>query len=161
MMRKDPETYFPEIAGEGIPEARNPILLTDDYWQRRDIRRQIKRNPQWLMAVSSQMATEGISLQQAIDNETENVVQGLPSLCNKNIGPKEYREMLIKQTEQKIWYNKEWINLLKQQALEKGIPLEEWVYTNAAFTVDTKIHDGEIVLPEPIEDQQIDTTKRN
>ena len=69
--------------------------------------------------------------------------------------------MLIKQTEQKIWYNKEWIKLLKQQAIEKGIPLEEWVHTNAAYTVDTKIRDGIIVLPEPVEDPQTDTTKKN
>lgn len=161
MMRKDPEAYFPEIAGDGIPEARNPILLTEDYWNRRDIRRQIKRDPQWVMAVSSQMATEGFSLQQAIDNETENVLQGLPSLYNKDIGPKEYREMLIKQTEQKIWFNKEWINLLKQQAIEKGISLEEWVHINATYTVDKKIYDGIIVLPEPVEDPQADTTKKN
>ena len=161
MMRKDPENYFPEIAGDGIPKARNPILLTEDYWNRRAIRRQIKRDPQWVMAVSSQMATEGFSLQQAIDNETENVLQGLPSLYNKDIGPKEYREMLIKQTEQKIWFNKEWINLLKQQAIEKGISLEEWVHINATYTVDKKIHDGIIVLPEPVEDPQADTTKKN
>ena len=148
MMRKNPEAYFPEIAGEGIPAARNPILLTDDCWRRRDIRRQIKRDPQWMLAVSSQMALEGTSLQQAIDTETDHVMQGLPSLRNKNIGADEYREILIKQMEQKIWYDKDWLKALKKQAEEKGVPLDQWVHDNAVYMVNQQIHEGKIVLPE-------------
>ena len=160
MLRKNPEAYFPEIAGEGIPTARNPILLTDDCWKRRDIRRQIKSDPQWMLAVSSQMALEGITLQQAIDNETEQVMQGQPAMRNKNIGPKEYREILIKQMEQKIRYDKDWLKVLTEEAASKGLDLDAWIYENAAYMVDMDIHDGKIKLPEPIEEIHVDTVAR-
>ena len=160
MLRKNPEAYFPEIAGEGIPTARNPILLTDDCWKRRDIRRQIKSDPQWMLAVSSQMALEGITLQQAIDNETEQVMQGQPAMRNKNIGPKEYREILIKQMEQKIRYDKDWLKVLTEEAASKGLDLDAWIYENAAYMVDMDIHEGKIKLPEPIEEIHVDTAAR-
>ena len=160
MLRKNPEAYFPEIAGEGIPTARNPILLTDDCWKRRDIRRQIKSDPQWMLAVSSQMALEGITLQQAIDNETEQVMQGQPAMRDKNIGPKEYREILIKQMEQKIRYDKDWLKVLTEEAASKGLDLDAWIYENAAYMVDMDIHDGKIKLPEPIEEIHVDTAAR-
>ncbi len=148
LLRKNPEAYFPEIAGEGIPTARNPKLLDDNYWKKRDIRRQIKRDPQWMLAISSQMALEGISLQQAIDSETERVMQGLPSLQNKNVSAAEYREILIKQTEQKIINYKEWYDAVKADAEQKGITVEEAVRGHATYTVDQQIREGKIKLPE-------------
>ena len=148
LLRKNPEAYFPEIAGEGIPTARNPRLLDDTYWKKRDIRRQIKRDPQWILAVSSQMAIENISLQQAIDSETERVMQGLPTLRDKKVSAEEYREILIKQTEQKIRNYKEWFDAVKADAKQKGISEEEAVRVHATYTVDKQINEGKIKLPE-------------
>jgi len=147
LLRKNPEAYFPEIAGEGIPTARNPRLLSDDYWTKRDIRCQIKRDPQWMLAISSQMVREGISLQQAIDTETERVMRGLPSLRNKNISAAEYREILIQQTEQQIRNYKEWFDAAKADAERLGITIDESVHNHATYTVDQKIYEGKIKLP--------------
>ena len=148
LMRKNPEAYFPEIAGEGIPTVRNPKLLEDNYWKKRDIRRQIKRDPQWMLAVSSQMAIDGISLQQAIDSETEHVMQGLPSLRNKNVSAAEYREILILQTEQQIRNYKEWFDAVKADAERLSISIDESVRNHATYTVDQRIYEGKIKLPE-------------
>ena len=148
LLRKNPEAYFPEIAGEGIPTARNPRLLNEAYWKKRDIRRQIKRDPQWILAVSSQMALEGISLQQAIDSETEHVMQGLPSLRNKNVSAAEYREILIQQTEQQIRNYKEWYDAVKADAEQRGITIEEAITLHATYTVDQQIRESKIKLPE-------------
>ena len=148
LLRKNPETYFPEIAGEGIPTARNPRLLDEAYWTKRDIRRQIKRNPQWMLAITSQIATEDLSLQQAINQETENIMQGLPALRDRKVGAAEYREILIKQTEQRIWNYKEWLDAVAADAEQRGIPLEEAVQGHATYTVDQQIHEGKIILPE-------------
>lgn len=148
LMRKNPEAYFPEIAGEGIPTARNPQLLDETYWKKRDIRRQIKRDPQWMLAVSSQTATENLTLQQAIDQETERVIQGGATLRDKKVSAAEYREILIKQTEQKIWNYKEWLDAVKADAQQKGISVEEAVHGHAAYTVDQQIREGKIILPE-------------
>ena len=147
-MRKNPEAYFPEIAGNGIPTARNPKLLDDDYWKKRDIRRQIKCDPEWINSVSGFMVTEGISLQQAIDRETENVLFGRPLMRGTKVGAKEYREILIRQTEQKIRNYKEWFDVVKADAERLGITIDESVRNHATYTVDQQIHEGKIKLPE-------------
>ena len=147
MMRKDPEAYFPEIAGEGIPSARNPKLLEESYWKKREIRRQIKRDPSWILAVTSQMALEDITLQQAIDAETERVLQGLPSLRDKQVDAAEYREILIRQKEREIRYYKEWFDAVKADAEQKGITVDEAVRAHATYTVDQDILNGTVKLP--------------
>ena len=146
MMRKNPEAYFPEIAGDSIPKARNPQLLEQECWQRRDIRRQIKRDPQWLTAVSTLMG-EGLTLQQSIDRETDNIMQGLPSMRDMAIDPKAYKIMLVKKMEQTIWHRQEWLDALKKTAEEKGVPLEQWVHDNAEYMVNQQIQQGKVVLP--------------
>lgn len=148
LMRKNPEAYFPEIAGEGIPSVRNPKLLEEDYWKKRDIRRQIKSDPEWMNSVSGFMVTEGISLQQAIDQETENVLFGRPLIRDTKIGAKEYREILIQQTEQKIRNYKEWFDVAKADAERLGITVDESVRNHATYTVDQQIREGIIKLPE-------------
>ena len=101
-----------------------------------------------MLAVSSQMAIDGISLQQAIDSETEHVMQGLPSLRNKNVSAAEYREILILQTEQQIRNYKEWFDAVKADAERLGITIDESVRNHATYTVDQRIYEGKIKLPE-------------
>ena len=148
LLRKNPEAYFPEIAGEGIPSARNPRLLDDAYWKKRDIRRQIKRDPEWMTKVSSFMVTKDITLQQAINQETENVYFQRPLMRDNTIGSKEYREILIQQMEQIIWNYKEWLDAVKADAEQKGITVEEAVHSHATYTVDKQIREGMIKLIE-------------
>lgn len=156
LMRKNPEAYFPEIAGEGIPEVRNPLLLNELYWKKREIRRQIKRDQAWLLSVSNTMNTEDLTLEEAIDREAERVAQGLPSLKNKTLTKAEYREIYINQMIQRILYEPDWHKALEKEASEKGIPTDEWVYRNAAYMVDQDIASGKIILPETA-----DTLKSN
>ena len=122
-----------------FPTARNPLLLTDEYWAQRDLRRQIKANPNWLLAVSSAMATDNLSLQQAINLEVSNIRQGLPSLQNKDVSPEEYKEILIKQMEKKIYNDPEWFKGLKKIAEEKGYDLDNWIHRNAVYMINTQI----------------------
>jgi hypothetical protein len=138
LLRKNPEAYFPEIAGEGIPSVRNPLLLTDEFWRKSDIRKKIKRDPQWMLDISNQMVIEGLSWQQSIDLETERVIQWLPLSRGKYIDANEYREILIKKMEQRIKENKQWLEMIEKQAAERGISLEENIYQNAVYMVDQK-----------------------
>lgn len=146
MMRKNPEAFFPEIAGEEVPAARNPLLQSESFWQKRDLRRQIKRDPQWMAAVTTLMG-EGLSLQQAIDRETYNLMQGNPSMRGVTVDSRAYKNMLIKQMEQKIWHTQEWLDALKKKAIEKGVPLEKFVHDNAVYMVNKQIQEGKITLP--------------
>lgn len=148
MIYDNPEKFFPELACEGIPTARNPRLLEESYWKKRDIRRQIKRDPKWMTQVSSFMVAHDISMQQAINEETDNVIFGRPLMRDTKVGKKEYREILIKQTEQIIWNYKDWLDAVKADAEKKGITVEEAVTLHATYTVDQKIREGIVILPE-------------
>ena len=148
LLRKNPEAYFPEIAGEDIPSVRNPILLTDDFWKKRDVRKTIKCDPQWMLGIANQMVVNGISMQQSIDLEVDHVMQGQPSLRDKPMGASEYREIHIKKMEQQIRRDKHWLEVIKKEADEKGIPLDENIHRHAAYMVDQKILNGEIILPQ-------------
>ena len=94
------------------------------------------------------MATKDFTLQQAIDQETDNVFYGRPLMRDTKIGAKEYREILIRQTEQQIRNYKEWYDAVKADAEQKGITVEEAVHGHATYTVDQQIHEGIIILPE-------------
>ena len=148
LLKKNPEAYFPEIAGEGIPTVRNPKLLNDDYWTKRDIRRRIKRDPEWMTRVSGFMVTEDITLQQAIDQETDNVLYDRPLIRDAQIGNKELRQILIRQTEQNIRNYKEWFDAVKADAEKRGITIDEAVTLHATYTVDQQIREGKTKLPE-------------
>lgn len=148
MIYGDPENFFPELAGEGIPTARNPRLLEESYWKKRDIRRQIKRDTIWMTNVSNFMVAQDVSMQEAINEETDNVFFGRPLMRDTKVGKKEYREILIKQTEQIIWNYKEWLESVKADAEKRGITIEEAVTLHATYTVDQKIRDGKVILPE-------------
>ena len=123
-------------------------MLEESYWKKRDIRRQIKRDTKWMTNVSNFMVAQDVSLQEAINEETDNVFFGHPLMRDTKIGKKEYREILIKQTEQIIWNYKEWLESVKADAEKRGITIEEAVTLHATYTVDQKIRDGKVILPE-------------
>jgi len=148
MIYNDPEAFFPELAGEGIPTARNPKLLSNDYWTKRDIRRKIKRDPEWMTSVSGFMVSEDITLQEAINQETDNVLYDRPLIRDNQIGNKEFRQILIRQTEQKIRNYKDWFDAVKTDAEQKGISINDAVHNHATYTVDQQIREGKIKLPE-------------
>ena len=148
MIYGDPEKFFPELAGEGIPTARNPRLLEESYWKKRDIRRQIKRDTIWMTNVSNFMVAQDVGMQEAINEETDNVFFGRPLMRDTKLGSNEYREILIRQTEQKIRTYKDWYDAVKAEAEQKGLSVDEVVRAHATYTVDQQIYEGKIILPE-------------
>mgnify|MGYP007070212266 CR=1 FL=1 len=84
----------------------------------------------------------------AINEETDNVFFGRPLMRDIEVGKKEYREILIKKTEQIIWNYKEWLESVKADAEKRGITIDEAVTLHATYTVDLQIHEGKIKLPE-------------
>ena len=98
--------------------------------------------------VTSFMVAQNITFQQALDQETENVLYGRPLMRDTKVGNKEYREILIQRTEQQIINYKEWYDVAKADAQRLGITVEESVRNHATYTVDEQIRQGKIILPE-------------
>ena len=101
-----------------------------------------------MLGIANQMVVNGISMQQAIDLEVDHVMEGLPLLRDKPMDASEYREIHIKKMEQQIRRDKQWLEVIKKEADEKGIPLDENIHRHAAYMVDQKILNGEIILPQ-------------
>ena len=148
MMRKDPEAYFPEIASDGIPEARNPILLQDGYWTRRDIRRQIKHDPQWMANITTKLSLLDLGLQDAVDLEADNMLNGRPLMRDTKTSRHDYKELLIMKTIQQIKNDPTWYQLVVKDAEKKDISIEQNLRNHAEYTVNTRIGKGKITLPE-------------
>jgi hypothetical protein len=90
---------------------------------------------------------EGLSLQQAIDQETDNIMLHKPSMRDADIDAEAYKNSLIKKMEQTIWHSDEWLRALKKKATEKDIPLDQFVHDNAVYMVNQQIREGKVVLP--------------
>lgn len=74
LMRKNPEAYFPEIAGDAIPTARNPQL------PKALVKRDILRNPLKKALLEVKSYQESIEFQKILDTEAEYSIKGRPSL---------------------------------------------------------------------------------
>ena len=147
MLHDDPEQFFPELAGEGIPKARCSQVLDENYWKKRDIRRQIKRDPDWMVKVTNYMAANNVSLEQAVNEETDNVFFGRPLMRDARVNRAEYINILIQQMEEKIRNYQEWFDAVKQQAQKEGITVDEAVHNHATYAVEQQIYEGKITLP--------------
>ena len=148
MMRKDPEAYFPEIRGDSIPKTRNPRLLEEDFWAQRDIRRQIKHDPQWMAAITTKMPILELKLQDAVDLEATNVMEGRQLMRDTKTSCKEYKEMMIMKTIQQIKNNPTWYQTVVKDAEKKDVSIEQNLHDHAEYTVNTLIGEGTITLPE-------------
>ena len=146
MMRKDPEAYFPEISGDSLPTARNP-RLDDGFLARRDIRRQIKHNPQWMTSINTKLPILDLNLQDAVDLEADNVMERRELMRDMKTSRKEYKEMLIMKTIQQIKSYTPWYESVVKDAEKKGISIQENLRNHAEYTVNTMISKGEIQIP--------------
>lgn len=148
MMRKDPEAYFPEIAGDSIPSARNPRLLEDDFLKRRDIRRQIKHDQQWMATITTKLPILDLKLQDAVNLEATNLMEGQPLMRDMKTSRKEYKEMMIMKTIQQIKNDPTWYQTVVKDAEKKGISIEQNLRGHAEYSVNIMIKKGTITLPE-------------
>ena len=76
LMRKNPEAYFPEIAGEAIPTARNPQL------PQALVKRDILKDPRKKALLEVKSYQDSIDLAKLIDTETNYAIKGKPSLTD-------------------------------------------------------------------------------
>ena len=131
-----------------IPSARNPRLLEDDFLKRRDIRRQIKHDQQWMATITTKLPILDLKLQDAVNLEATNLMEGQPLMRDMKTSRKEYKEMMIMKTIQQIKNDPTWYQTVVKDAEKKGISIEQNLRGHAEYSVNIMIKKGTITLPE-------------
>lgn len=143
IIMNDPEKYFPEIAGNCIPTARNPRI--HEALAIRDI----KRDSAWMFNLRCQTVIHNTSLQNVMKMEAQNVLNGRPLLRDETEAASQdnYVESLVRDMVELIRYIPEMMEQIREKADANGTPFEQQLHDDAAWIINNKIQNGEIQIP--------------
>lgn len=143
LMRKNLEVYFPELAGDSIPTARNPRVFEAL------IVKEIKRDPIWLANMQCQTALCGKTLDELLRMEAKNVLNGSPLMRdNSDVMTREnYIESLTKTMEQKILADPVMVEDIHKKTKITNLTFEQQLHADARWIVDVQISNGEVIVP--------------
>lgn len=143
LMRKNLEVYFPELAGDSIPTARNPRVFEAL------IVKEIKRDPIWLANMQCQTALCGKTLDELLRMEAKNVLNGSPLMRdNSDVMTREnYIESLTKTMEQKILADPVMVEDIHKKTKITNLTFEQQLHVDARWIVDVQISNGEVIVP--------------
>lgn len=143
LLLKNPERYFSEIAGDGIPTARNPRI--PEALAIRDI----KRDSAWMRNLSTcQTVIHNATLEQVLKMEAQNVLNNR-SLLRDIPDPEAKRdrvESLVRDMMEEIKPQTELMERIRVMAEENGVSVEEQTELAARWIVNDQIQNGIITL---------------
>lgn len=143
MVIKRPERYFPEIAGDSVPTARNPRI--PEALAIRDI----KQDTAWMRNLQCQTVIRNTTLEQVLKMEAQNILNDRPLMRDEpNVFSRQtYVESLVKAMEDEIRNNNpELMESIREKAKANGLSFEEQLHADAAWIVNYQIEQGEIVF---------------
>lgn len=135
-----PERYFPELAGDSIPTARNsriPEAL---------IIKDIKRDSAWMTNLRCQTVIHNTDLDEILSMEAQNVLNGRPLMRDEQnvVSRQTIVESLVREMEDEIRGNAQLMESIREKAAANGISVEEQIHADAAWIVNYQIEQGEI-----------------
>ena len=144
LILKDPEHYFPEIAGDGIPTARNP--KNPEAFAIRTI----KKDPKWMVAMRCQSTLQQLPLDDILKAEAQNILNGSPLMRNQTeiISREAYIQSLASDMAEDMRKKADLMGLIEEKANTNGRSVEEQLKLDARWIIDNKIRNGEIVWEE-------------
>lgn len=139
----DPEHYFPELAGEGIPISRNPRI------EEVRVIKDIRKDPAWMAALDDQTVIQHANLESVLQMEAQNILNGKPLLRDMEDIPlrKAYIEYLIRQKEASVQATPTQLAKIEEKAQKKGRTLEEQIQIDAAWMVHDDWEKNGMVFP--------------
>ena len=153
IITRNPEYYFPELAGDSIPTARNPKI--PEYLVIKDI----KKDSDWMIGLQCQTVIRNTTLDNILKMEAQNVLNGRPLMRDEqNVVSKEnYVNSLVREMKQNLMNKPNSVQSIKDKAATKGKTFEEQLEADARWIVNDKINRGVIDLSKFAEEEQ----KRN
>lgn len=139
---KNPERYFPEIAGDSIPTSRNPRI--PEALAIRDI----KQDSAWMRNLQCQTVIRNTTLEQVLKMEAQNILNNRPLMRDEAnvVSRQTYVESLVKAMEEQIRNNDALMESIRVKAETNGQPFEKQLHDDAAWIVNYQIEQGEIVF---------------
>jgi hypothetical protein len=139
----DPEHYFPELAGDSIPLARNPRV------RETLVINEIKKDSVWMWNLSTcQTVIQNASLERVLLMEAHNIIEGKPLMRDMSDveAKRDHVESLVSDMIKEIRPQPELMERIRNMAADKGISVEEQTELAARWIVNDKIKRGLIVL---------------
>lgn len=142
----NPEYYFPELAGDSIPTARNPKV------RETLVIKEIKKDSAWMWNLSTcQTVIQNASLEWVLLMEAHNVIEGQP-LMRDMPNPEAKRdrvEQLVLNMIEEVKTKPELMQQIEEKAAKNGISVEEQTVFDAHWIVHDLIKKGYLSLETP------------
>ena len=139
----DPEHYFPELADDSIPLARNPRV------RETLVINEIKKDSVWMWNLSTcQTVIQNASLERVLLMEAHNIIEGKPLMRDMSDveAKRDHVESLVSDMIEEIRPQPELMERIRNMAADKGISVEKQTELAARWIVNDKIKRGLIVL---------------
>lgn len=137
MMNKDPERYFPELAGDSIPKARNPRILEALAI------REIKNDTAWMRNLQYQTVIHNAKLEQVLKMEAQNILNDRPLMRDEQ-GVALRAEQVEDHVNAMMEYirnsNPELMESIREKAKANGFTIEKQLEADARWMVNYKMN---------------------
>lgn len=140
---KDPEHYFPELAGDSIPKARNPRI------REALAIKEIKRDTAWMKNMQCQTVIRNATLEEVLKMEAQNILNNRPLMRDEPnvVSRQTYMDALVKAMEEDIIKNNPaLLESIRKKAETNGYTFEQQLHADAQWIVNYRIEKGEIVF---------------
>lgn len=153
LITRNPEYYFPELAGDSIPTARNPKI--PEYL----VIKNIKKDNDWMISLQCQTIIHNATLDNILKMEAQNVLNGWPLMRDEqNVVSKEnYVNSLVADMKLELQGKPVSVQAIKDKATATGKTFEEQLEADARWIINDRINRGVIDLNFFAEEEQ----KRN
>lgn len=153
LITRNPEYYFPELAGDSIPTARNPKI--PEYL----VIKNIKKDDDWMISLQCQTIIHNATLDNILKMEAQNVLNGWPLMRDEqNVVSKEnYVNSLVADMKLELQGKPVSVQAIKDKATATGKTFEEQLEADARWIINDRINRGVINLNFFAEEEQ----KRN
>ena len=144
LLKQNLEHYFPVLAGDNIPSARNPRIPEIQTIKK------IKDDPKWMIVLRCQSTQQNLPLNDILKTEAQNILNNRPLMRDMTevVSREAYLESLIRDMIEEIRNKPNLMEQIQQKAKENGITIEEQLRADACWIINDKIQKGEIVWEE-------------
>ena len=139
MLKKDPE-LIPGLDGDEMPAIRNTQRIAEIQTIN-----QIRNDKDWLNALSMYAMQQGLSIDDALQEEANRVTRGEPVLRDEIVVDTATFILMKKQQIMEQWrHNPDMIKMLQQKAKDRNLTFDEMLEKDAQWVIDNKIEKGEL-----------------